>query len=355
MDDTINVLITCASSQIMPNVIKLIREYKKHKLRVIGIDSKPLELSIGAYYCDLFYQSPMGKEKGYSNFIRNLVKKEKINIIFPGSDEEVLKLSKIKQELKEEKCHVTCSSKEITHIAADKYKMLCKLKENNIPIGKFYNPTSLEELKKFSKYLGYPKKKFIIKPKKGRGSRGLRIINSEKIDKFQNFFLNNNFSMTLEELFLFFKDNPNKISDFILMEYLPGDKYSADILTSNGEVKSMVIRNNWKKLKTNPPTQLADIVFDKDVREYSTKICNLMKFDYFIQIESGRGDDKKLYFIETNPRLDATLPITTGLGINFYHEMIDYSIQGYFNEGIDILSGKKKRFFRFWDHKFVEA
>ena len=358
MNDKVNVLITCAASQIMPSVIKLIRKYEKREIRVIGIDSKPLNLSIGGYYCDSFYKAPMGHEREYLDFIKKLIQKESINIIFPGSDEEVIELSKIKEYLKKHNCHVTCSSEKITNIAADKYKMLCKLQKNDIPVGKFYNPQSLDDFQKAAKDLGYPAKKFILKPKKGRGSKGLRIVSSKNIDRYENFLLNKNFNTNLEEIVTLFKDYPDKIKDFVLMEYFPGDKYSADVLVSNGEVKSMVIRNNWKELKINPPTQLADIVFDEDVREYSTKICNLLKFDYFIQIETGRGEDGKPYYIETNPRLDATTPITTGLGINFYHEMIDYAIQGHFNDDIDVLNNKLNknlRFFRFWDHTFVEV
>ena len=55
-------------------------------------------------------------------------------------------------------------------------------------------------------------------------------------------------------------------------------------------------------------------------------------------------------------RLDATLPITTGVGINFFHELIDYALNGTFNNiEIDYGNFRKIRFFRYWDHVFINS
>ena len=235
--------------------------------------------------------------------------------------------------------------------------MLKILQDNGIPVGKFYAPVYVDDIKEAAARLGYPKKDFIIKPRCGSGSKGLKIVTSH-FDTYDSFIQNKQISTTLDKLADLFSSYPEKISEFVIMEYLPGNKYSADILSEHGEVKSMVIRNNGKDLKINPPTQLADIVFDGDIREYSKRICELLKFDFFIQIESGRGKDGKPYYIETNPRLDATTPITTGLGVNFYHEMINYAINGSFSINIDIVENNRDktiRFFRFWDHTFKEV
>ena len=62
-------------------------------------------------------------------------------------------------------------------------------------------------------------------------------------------------------------------------------------------------------------------------------------------------------YIETNPRLDATLPITLGLDINYYHEMITKSINGKYNKNLlKSKNGKNQiRFFRYWNETFNEV
>jgi carbamoyl-phosphate synthase large subunit len=351
----INILLTCVASQVMPEKIKLIKSFSEYDIKIVGIDMSCYELSVGAFFCDKFFQSPSGKEKGYNNFILKLVKKEKINIIFCGSDEEVLALSKIKDTLKSKfNCILISSNYKITKLTSDKHEMLKKIKEKGFHVCKFLNPRTIKDIDKFAGGIGYPKKDFIIKPKQGRGSKGFKIITS-KINYKKEFFSSTSYKMTIEDLKKHFKKYPAEIKNFLLMEYLPGDKYSADILAENGQIRSIVIRNNWKDPKINPPTQVADIVFDKDIQEYAEKICNLIKANFFLQIEIGRDKNGKPAFIESNPRLDATLPITMGVGINFYHELIYYALNKKFRSNIIPREKNKKiRFFRYWDHTFIK-
>ena len=353
----VTVLFTCVASQVIPNIISLVKDYQKSNLIIIGIDAKPLKYSVGGFFCDAFYNSPMGNDNGYKNFIFDIVKKEKINIIFPGSDEEVLTLSDIKTKLfNDYNCKVICSPKKITHLAVDKYKMHVELNNNGIPTGKYSDLNIMNDLLDFSDQIGYPEKMFIFKPKIGRGSKGVKIIDGQSVEKFDNFMANNQTRMTLHDLISLFEQYPDKLNNFFAMEYYPGDKFSSDVLISNGDVKEMVIRNNGKQLKSNPPTQIADIVLNDDVREYTNKICELMKYDYFVQIETGMGIDEKPYFIESNVRLDATLPITSGVGINFFHELIDYALNGTFNDiKVDYGNFEKLRFFRYWNHVFINS
>jgi len=118
----------------------------------------------------------------------------------------------------------------------------------------------------------------------------------------------------------------------------------------------MVIRNNGPMPKISPPTQVADIVFDEDIREFAESIVEVFGFDFFVQIEIGRDLKGNPGLIEINTRLDAALPITTGLGLNFYHEMITYALKGMMREDIkDYRDYRKKIIFkRYWQHFFEE-
>ncbi|PIS09210.1 hypothetical protein COT75_03035 [Candidatus Beckwithbacteria bacterium CG10_big_fil_rev_8_21_14_0_10_34_10] len=352
----INILITCTNSQVAPSIISLIKNHPDYNISVIGVDVVSEKDNNNTQFLDKYYQVPMGDNKNYISTIKKIVKKNKVRVIFVGSDEEVLSLAENKKDFKNNfNCEVCCSPLRAVKITTNKYKLMMKLKKNKIDVGKVYSLNKLKDLRLYAEKLGYPKNKFIIKPKFGRGSKGFRVV-IDDYDKYQSFYSRDTINISLDELEEVFRIRPKKILNYLVMEYLPGNKYSADILVNNGKIVSMVIRNNWKTPKVNPPTQLADIVFDKDVRKYVTKIVKCMNFDFFIQIEVGRNYQGKPILIESNTRLDATIPITTGLGINFFHEMITYSLTGKFRPNLPDYKNyhKKLRFVRYWQHCFKE-
>lgn len=352
----LKVMLTCVGAQVSPSVIQLIRNHPQYSISVIGVDALPRDENLSVKFLDKYYQVPMGDDENYISVVEDIVKKNDIKLIFIGSDEEALSLAKKKEYFRNNfACEVCCSPKKVIEIASDKYQLMNKIKENGIEVAEIYALKTIKELGLCAKKLGYPQKKFIIKPRLGRGTKGFRVV-SNNYDKYKSFYLRDTTNISLEELEAVFRAKRKEVSNYLVMEYLPGDKYSADVLVNKGNVVSMVIRNNWEKPKINPPTQLADIEFDRDIREYATKVVKSLKFDFFVQVEMGRNYRGKPRLIETNTRLDAALPITTGLGINFYHELMIYAMTGKFRADLPDYErfSKKLRFIRYWQHYFKE-
>jgi carbamoyl-phosphate synthase large subunit len=143
------------------------------------------------------------------------------------------------------------------------------------------------------------------------------------------------------------------MKDFFIMDHLPGEKYSADCLVRDGAIRAVVIRN--KLFPVGSPTQIADIVFDEDLAGYAASMARVLTFDYFVQFEIGRDGNGEPKLIEVNPRLDATLPICLGIGINFYHEIIRHALGEAYSPQVRIVRGTSgpKRFMRYWQHAFT--
>ena len=354
-ENVLKIMLTCVNSQVSPSLIQLIRGYPGYDVKIIGVDTVSLNDNLGKCFCDQCYQVPLGSDKDYITAIKNIIRENDIRLIFPGSDEECLELSKYRDELKNLDCEVCCSPYEVILLASDKYELMKKLKENGIPVAEVYSAKTIEDVRGVALMLGYPENDFVIKPKFGRGSKGFRIVTSKK-DKYAAFYAGVHYKLTLEELIGIFSSHAEEIQKYLMMEYFPGDKYNADVLVSDGKVISMVIRNNGSLPKVSPPTQIADIVFDRDIREYAESIVALLGFDYFVQIEIGRDINGDPRLIEINTRLDATLPITSGLGLNYLHEMITYSVTGRMRDGIKDYKNYERqlRFRRYWQHLFEE-
>lgn len=354
--DPVTVLVTCVASQVIPSVIQLIRNHPLFDVRVIGIDTRREDESVGASFCDAFYQAPMGDAPGYGMAVEEIIRREGVRFIYPGSDEEVRTIAGIQDRLGEKYgCKLASSREETVVLASDKLAMLKFLEERGVATPKFAEPQNVSDIRRMAGEIGFPDIELVMKPKVSRGSRGLHIVRRE-VDPKQAFYRRDSSDITLDQLIGFFEAYPAEVCKFVMMEYLPGDKYSSDVLASKGAAAAIVTRCNGPVPKLNPPTQLADIVFDEDVRAYAEAVARTLGVDYFIQVETGRDREGKVKYIETNPRLDATLSITTGLGLNYYHELLTYAMTGSFSPRLNDrpLPAPRLRYFRYWQHIFTQ-
>ena len=90
----------------MPQTIKYFKNIKDTKLTIIGTDT--YEDAIGKYFCDKFYKVPRGNREDFIKKCKQIVKKEKINLIIPTSDEEALNLSRNKYYFEKRKATIAC-------------------------------------------------------------------------------------------------------------------------------------------------------------------------------------------------------------------------------------------------------
>lgn len=349
----INVLITCVASQVIPKITQLVRSYNNAEVFIVGVDSQQKDLAVGTEFVDCFVQVPRGSDEEFVNKIVAVVKNHSIDIIFPGSDEEVIRLSEYKQYFKESlNCEIVCSGHESTILASNKFEMLKQIQSRGMFTGRFQEIIDAESINNFAKEIQFPHNSFIIKPKVGRGSRGVKLVKGDLSER-ERFFSKDNFFIMLEEAVTFFEKYPEERNHYFMMEYFSGEKFSTDLLIQNGEVVCAVTRSNGVHPKINPPTQVADIVFNQEVEKYVRDVIKVSDFDYFLQVETGMDEKGNIGFIESNARLDATLPITLGLEVNFYHEFLRYGIDGELYSG-QIDSRTALRFFRYWEDVFVK-
>ena len=76
-------------------------------------------------------------------------------------------------------------------------------------------------------------KKVVIKPRKARGARGFCIIDPH-IDKYSIFFEERDRQKICLEWLLDSFSERNNLSEYVLMEYLPGKDFNIDVLCWKG-------------------------------------------------------------------------------------------------------------------------
>lgn len=349
---TVNVILTSAGSQVAPGLIGMMRQSRRYRLRVIGTDAGDSGMLVGLKFCDAFYKVPYGVDRRYISAMKKICKKEKVSVIFPASDEEALVLAGKSYLFSDINTSIACAAAPVIKQSLDKLELMSALRMNGISVGEFYGLDRVGDISKYAKRLGYPSNNVVLKPRTARGARGLRILTSS-FDAYDAFYKNDSCFSSLKEIERIFSRNPCEIEKFLMMEYFHDAGYSVDILAERGRPVASVCRK--KLYPIGSPTQVADMICDKDVIAYAEKVISFMGFDFFAQVEVGLNKLRQPCLVEINPRIDATLPIVEGRGLNYFEEMIHYALTGGFLLNKRAVKKTPARFYRYWQHIFARG
>ena len=87
----INIILTCIGSPMAWEMIKSFSSATSLNVKVIGVDMN--RRAIGRNFLRSFYTVPSGKDPRYVEIIMDICKKEAVDVIVPGSDEESFTLA----------------------------------------------------------------------------------------------------------------------------------------------------------------------------------------------------------------------------------------------------------------------
>ena len=212
------------------------------------------------------------RSRKYLSEIQNICKKFKIDLIVPGIDEELEKLSKNKNKLPK----IFLPNLKVIKICNNKWLMnkFCIEKKILTPL-----------IFLASKLLKKHKKKIIAKPIYGRGSKDNYLMNS--------------FSQA-KVLSQFFKRK--KITNkFIFQDFIDGIEYTITCYKNQNKIIILPFKVISKKGITNN----AEFVNDNKIKYFSKEICKLLDSNNIINIQIIKKINK-LYLIEINPRISTT-------------------------------------------------
>lgn len=284
-NEKINVLILSCGRRV-----ELVKAFKEARDRlgingtVIGADC--CDTAPALYFADRFYIIPkIGADDYFSN-LKQIIEKEKISLVVPTIDTELLVLSKLKSEFENLGAKLLVPSCDVVKICNDK-KLTAEFFEKN---GFNYPKTLLED--DCEAYGGeFP---LIIKPCDGSSSKNVFKIN------------------TKEELRFFKKYIP----DHIVQKFVTGQEYTVDVLTDfNGKLIYTVPR---KRISVRGGEILkGQIDKNKIVIEETKRLIEKLGAIGQLTIQGFLGCDNKFSFIEINPRFGGGAPMSIKAGANF--------------------------------------
>ena len=157
--DKRSVLVTGIGGNVAQGVIRNIKA-EFPEIRVVGCNIA--EFSSGNHLCDAFYKVPYAYDAEYLPAIQNIVASENIDLVIPTTDYEIFHLSEYSAGIN---TVIVASDVTSSGIYLDKYLTFLHHQKNNIPFALSCLPSQYEG--EFDN--------FILKPRKGRGSRGLHF------------------------------------------------------------------------------------------------------------------------------------------------------------------------------------
>lgn len=337
--DPLNILITGSGAPgIKGTIYSLHNNYDNRKICTYGTDIQ--DNVVGKYLCDHYFKiSPAHDERSYLEQLTNICKNNNIDIILPQNTCELPLLSMNKKIFQEIGTSIIISNHDAIVTANDKYSLLKLADSVGIPVPKYYLVSSRSDLIKYSERLGWPNKKIVVKPPCSNGSRGFRIIN-EQVDekKLLLYEKPNNVNIKMDYLLRILGD---KFPPLLIMEYLSHDEYSIDVLKTD---EYTIIPRKRDMIRSGITFQ-GTVEKNVELIEHVYKLSEVLGLTYVFGFQFIMDKDYCPKLIESNPRIQGTMIMSTLAGANIIYTAIKYALD---EEVLPFNIKWGSKFLRYW-------
>lgn len=315
--DLITVVMTCVGSTAAVEIIQALNRHSSLPIRVVGLDMD--ENAVGQYYADAFYPVPSGKDASYGDRLLEICRKEDVKVVIPGADEEAYSLALSIERFRDAGVVCTVPRQELVQPMSDKGALYQWLGQRGVPLPKYFQVNSPQELREAASALSYPKKPFIIKPSSSRGGRGVWLIHPEGSSLTSLLGRTHLDTITLDS-FLQVVERAEKIPSLLAMEYLPGDAYDVDVLAREGQVFYMVPRRRFNP--SGIPFMGCMLEKHEGVLKLASDIQEALALTYLFDFDIALAEDGRPCLMEVNPRLSAGIVGTLAAGVNLLEYLV---------------------------------
>lgn len=315
MTEGLNVLITCIGGFYGLDTIEALKSDKELDVRVFGVDSD--ETVVNRYFADSFSVVPSAESHpdDFVEALLSLCNEFSIGAVIPGSDEEAYALSKAKSDFNQIGTECAVQDLGTMELIRDKLLFFQKISNEKFGIPKFADVSVVEDIKTAASRLGYPKRRIILKPRVGRGARGLIVIDENVVrpshgTESRGYWLGNLESAVdmLEE-----KDQPLNL---IGMEFLSGDIYDVDCLSNSGEPIYIVPRRRLWDTPFSRGIEGHVIEHNQEIIDITSKIVRALKLSYAFDCDFGTFEGGAPGVLEVNPRWSGSVAASRAAGVN---------------------------------------
>ena len=281
------VFLTGAGGAAVPGLIRIL---KSKGYRVLAGDMDPH--AVGLYTADQGFQLPQGDSQEFSEKLKELCQREKVDVLIPLVDEELLASA----ALGNKSLSVLLPDTKFIELCLDKYKLMHAFEKSGIPFPK--TKLASEDVNE----LKFP---IVAKPRVGRGSRGVEVFQS------------------LEQFNSYCRILPSP-ADILIQEYIDGPEFTVSVCVwRDGKVQAVIPKEIIKKQGV---TQLAVTRKSNVIEEVCIKIQEQLRADGPFNVQLRLDKQGVPFVFEINPRFSTSVSLTIASGFDELNYLVDRAL-----------------------------
>ena len=287
MTKKITILFPCIGRRVC-----LVRSFRRACARlgyqavIVGADTS--DTSPALHCCDRQFVVKPVADPGYARQMIDIVRREKIDLLIPTVDLDLLIWAQARARLARLGCNAVISRPEVVEICQDKRRMFRFLKKHGFDTPDTVTGTAARARKRHH----FP---YFLKPWDGHASRGNVVVNNAAELKFYS----------------------RRIPNCLVQEYISGQEFTVDVFVDfDQQVRSVVPR---RRLEVRAgEVSKAQTVRHPGIIEQSRKLVETLGAGPgLISIQCFLTDHREIKFIEINPRFGGGVPLSIEAGADF--------------------------------------
>jgi carbamoyl-phosphate synthase large subunit len=310
----INILVTgIGGAGVGRQIIKALKN-STLDYRLFGTDTS--EQSFGKIDTDAFRILPLASNENYVHELLSYSIENKIKVIFPGSEKELITLAENIHLFEENEIYVPINTIDLINLCSEKFDCNEFLLENG-----FHCPKSIEIKKQvdLNKVDFFP---IVLKPTSGAGGSANVMIaqDSDELNLFATYLLNNGIELigqeyignSSEEYTIGVLCNPNKeVINSIVMKRQISSGIGFKLAVNNKTDKTEL----GDRLVISSGMSQGEFIEKSFINDQCENIAKKLGATSAINIQ-GRIHDDKFYVFEINPRFSGTTSSRSIVGYN---------------------------------------
>lgn len=285
----ITVLLTGGGGAPIPGLIEHLQSTCGYRVLVADMD----RYAIGLYLAGKSFVIPAGVSPDFLPVIRGICRQEKVDVLMPLVDEELLEAL----ELEAEGITVLLPRRAFVEACLDKFALMQKLKSVGISIPATY--LASDDLRG----IDFPA---MVKPRQGRGSRGIGVVGNQS------------------ELAKFIETSPYAPEELLVQTYIEGLEFTVSVTVWRDGVVHAVVPKEiiCKKGITRLAITRRNSRIDALCRAVQNSLRADGPFNVQLRVDEASGTP---FIFEINPRFSTTVSLTIAAGVDEVGSLISYA------------------------------
>lgn len=308
-------LVTCIGGPFGGELLQALRQDQDLGSRLIGADSDGS--TVQRLFADGFHQVPSAvtAPEAFVEELLRVAQQVKADLVLPGADEEVLAVSRERKRFEELGVACPVAPPESLELLRDKGRLFQRLQDLGVPVPRFALLDKAGDLERSAAAMGYPGNGLVLKPRTGRGARGIIVVDPAVQGLRTGLGSRGHVVGDVGSVAEWLGERPAPWG-LLGMEFLPGPAYDVDCIARSGApVATLVRRRTWRD-PFSPRSEGCRIERHDVLEQAVHRMVRALHLVHALDFDMGTTATGAPGLMEINPRLSGAAAAGLAAGVN---------------------------------------